>query len=110
MDAKQLNEEIKYLLNEDDSNEEDVYVTMISTDGDDLELESHYTIIDNKLYNFNFPDSEPVVFDGPISDEDLQEYILNNEHYPVISITRNDEEIFCDDEYMEEDEFDEDNY
>lgn len=110
MDIKKLNEEIKYLFNEDDSNEEDVYVTMISTDGDDLELESHYTIIGNKLYNTNFPDSEPVVFDGPISDEDLQEYILNNEHYPVISITRDDEEIFCDDEYMEEDEFEEDNY
>lgn len=104
MDIKQLNEEIKYLLNEDDSNEEDVYVTMISTDGDDLELESQYTIIGNKLYNTNFPNSEPVVFDGPISDEDLQEYILNNEHYPVISITRDDEEIFYDDEYMEEDE------
>lgn len=110
MDIKKLNEEIKYLFNEDDSNEEDVYVTMISTDGDDLELESQYTIIDNKLYNTNFPDSEPVVFDGPISDEDLQEYILNNEHYPVVSITRNGEEIFCDDEYMEEDEFEEDNY
>ena len=104
MDIKQLNEELKYLLNEDDTNEEDVYVTMISTDGDDRELESHYTIIGNKLYNVNFPDSDPVVFDGPIDDEDLQEYILNNEHYPVISITRDDEEIFCDDEYMEEDE------
>lgn len=105
-----LNKQILSCLNEDDSNEEDVYVTMISTDGNDLELESQYTIIGNKLYNTNFPNSEPVVFDGPISDEDLQEYILNNEHYPVISITRDDEEIFCDDEYMEEDEFDEDNY
>lgn len=111
MNFNKLNEKLTTILKEDEEDklfEEDVFVTMISNDGSDKEYTSHYTINGNTLTNEMIGDTE--TFDEPIDDDTLIEYILNNEYYPVISITRNDEEIFLDDEYMnaKEKEYEED--
>lgn len=102
MRIKKLNEKLITFIEQDNS--EDVCVTMIDADGNDREYITHYTLNGNILTNELIGNTE--TFDEPIDDDTLIEYILNNEHYPVISITRNDEEIFLDDEYMDTQEND----